>query len=522
MASLNIPAVPEGVYIGLGILLFNFVIWLFRNFREINNRSKLPPGPSPWPVLGNLHLLGSLPHRTLTNLAKKYGPVMFLRLGSVPTVVVSSSAMAKEFLKTQDLVFANRPNGATGKLLCYDRKDVGFAPYGEYWRQMKKLCTVELLTAKRSNSFQFVREEEVSAMICSIWKESERGSRCVDLRKSISSLTLNIACRMFASRTYSDHELSGGHGFKTMIDDMFAVAGAFDLGDFIPWLQRLDLQGIRRRMKKVHRLYDEFAENVIDEHMSSRRKVSAEKRDQGGPVKDFVDVLLDMAEGKTEGTGMKITRVHIKAIILDVLNAGTETSSTTIAWAMSELLKNPRSLSRAREELASVVGRDRSVKERDIASCEYLRCVVKETFRLHPPLPFLIPHESTEGCRVGGYYVPTKTRLIVNAWAIGRDGSVWEGPEEFKPERFIGKNIDVRGQDFELLPFGTGRRVCPGIWMGLSTVELGLAQLLHCFDWSVEGDVNMGEFFGLTVPRKFPLLARPKWRLTTEDIVDKS
>ena len=199
-----------------------------------------------------------------------------------------------------------------------------------------------------------------------------------------------------------------------------------------------------------------------------------------------------------------------------MLSAVTETSSTLLEWAMSQLLRNPGTLARAQEEIESVVGRDRIVKESDVAKLDYLRCVVKETFRLHPPLPLLIPHESMEGCHVDGYFIPAKTRLYVNVWAIGRDENVWKDAEQFQPERFVGSNKDVKGQDFDLLPFGTGRRGCPGISSGLSTVELALAQLLHCFDWTADGDVDLEEEFGLAIPRKNPLFARPSWRLTAD------
>ncbi|GLJ09021.1 hypothetical protein SUGI_0100100 [Cryptomeria japonica] len=510
MESLNC-SLNEAITIGLGFFIsfFFFVYKLRSNGRKL----KLPPGPRPWPVVGNLHLLGNLPHQALAALAKKYGPIFFLRLGSVPTVVVSSPAMAKEFLKTHDLAFANRPVCAHGKDVCYNHQDVAYGLYGKYWRHLRKLCTVELLTAKRNESFRFVREEEVSAMVASIWKESERGTKFVDMKKRLSNLSQNIICRMFASRTYSDDELNGGQGFKEMVNEVFSVAGAFCVGDFVPFLDWLDFQGIHRRMRAVHKLLDGFAEKVIDEHIDGR--VGKGNPNEEDRVQDMVDVLLDMAE--TEG--QIISRVHIKCIIIDMLSAGTETSSTLLEWAMSQLLRNPAMLARAQQEIESAVGRDRRVKENDVVKLDYLRCVVKETFRLHPPLPLLIPHESMEGCDVEGYFIPPKTRLFVNVWAMGRDENIWEDAQQFKPERFIGSNKDVKGQDFDLLPFGTGRRGCPGISSGLSTVELALAQLLHCFDWTVEGEVDLEEEFGLAIPRKYPLFACPSWRLTAECLI---
>lgn len=199
----------------------------------------------------------------------------------------------------------------------------------------------------------------------------------------------------------------------------------------------------------------------------------------------------------------------------DMLLAGVETSSATVEWAMTELLRNPKTMARAQHEIESEVGRDRIVRESDLVNFEYLRCVVKETLRLHPAGPLLVPHESTQGCNVGGYYIPPKTRLFVNIWGIGRDESVWEDALEFKPERFIGSSIDLKGQHFELLSFGTGRRGCPGMSMGLSAAYLFVAQLIHCFDWSVEGGLDRDEVFGLSLPRKFPIVALPSSRLTT-------
>ncbi|GLJ31798.1 hypothetical protein SUGI_0639630 [Cryptomeria japonica] len=491
------------------VIFFCLYFFLYK-LKSKGIKLKSPPGPRPWPLLGNLHLLGNHPHQSLSALAKIYGSIMFLRLGSVPTVVVSSPAMAKEFLKAHDLVFASRPNCAVGKYICYNHRDVAFVPYGAYWRQMRKLCTVELLTVKRIESFRFVREEEVSAMIRCIWQESGHGAQCVDVRKRLSSLTQNITCRMFASRTYSDNELSGGHGFKEMAEEMTTVSGAFFIGDFIPSLDWLDLQGFRRRMLAVHKIFDRFAEKVIDEHV--HRRLEKGEHNEEDRVKDIVDVMLDMAE--TEG--QTISRVDIKAMILDMLIAGMETSVTLVEWAVSELLRNPATLARVQQEMECAVGRNRRIEESDVKKLDYLRCVVKETFRLHPPLPLLIPHESMEGCSIEGYFIPPKTRVYVNVWAIGRDENVWKDAHQFKPERFIGSNKDVRGQDFDLLPFGGGRRGCPGITMGLSVSELALAQLLHCFDWTVEGEVDMTEGFGITVPIKNSLFACPKWRLATE------
>ncbi|XP_057865163.2 cytochrome P450 71AU50-like [Cryptomeria japonica] len=231
-------------------------------------------------------------------------------------------------------------------------------------------------------------------------------------------------------------------------------------------------------MQPINKVFDEFADKLIDEHIERRRVKKSEKP-------DIVDVMLNMAEiGSAE---IQVSWLHIKAIITDMLIAGVETSTTTLEWAMTELLRNPQAMSRAQEEIELKVGRDRIVRESDLVSLDYLRCLVKETLRLHAPAPLLMAHESTQGCNVGGYYIPPKTRFFVNVWAIGRDERVWEDPLEFKPERFIGSSIDVNGHHFELFSFGTGRRGCPGIYMGFSSVYLVVAQLIHCFHWNVRG-----------------------------------
>ena len=263
------------------------------------------------------------------------------------------------------------------------------------------------------------------------------------------------------------------------------------------------MQGLRRRMKKVHREFDSLAEEIIVEHIEM-------KKQNGQENNDFVDVLLDISE-----SGNLISRNDMKALLLDMLVAGTDTSAATLEWAMLEKLRNPGVMKRMHEELESMVGKDGPrVKPCELPSLDYLQCVVKETLRLHSTVPLLVPRESMEACTVAGYRIPAKTRLIVNAWAIGRDPAVWgDDALAFKPERFMagGRNrdIDVKGQNFELIPFGSGRRGCPGMALALEVVGLTLAQLFHCFDWrlecrdGVQQELNMTEAFGLTMAPRF-------------------
>jgi len=201
-----------------------------------------------------------------------------------------------------------------------------------------------------------------------------------------------------------------------------------------------------------------------------------------------------------------------------MIAGGTETAATVVEWGLSELLKNPETLERAMEELDRVVGRERWVQEKDISELDYLQWIVKETMRLHPVVPTLVPRLSTQPCRIAGYDIPANTRLFVNVWTIGRDGELWENPDEFRPERFKGSTVDVKGRDYELLPFGSGRRMCPGYNLGLKVVRISLANLIHGFQWKLPDgqnpkDLDMGETFGLTTPKTYPLVAMARPRL---------
>ncbi|PON66669.1 Cytochrome P450, E-class, group I [Trema orientale] len=245
---------------------------------------------------------------------------------------------------------------------------------------------------------------------------------------------------------------------------------------------------------------------------------------QGHREKDFVDVLLSLMNqpmNPQDEHVYVVDRTNIKAILLDMVVAAFDTSATSIEWTFSELLRNPKVMKKLQDELERVVGMDQMVEEKHLGKLHYLDMVVKESFRLHPVAPLLVPHESMADITIEGYHIPKKSRILVNTWAIGRDPSVWsENVGEFYPERFIGSNsiVDLRGHDFRLLPFGSGRRGCPGMQLGLVVVRFVLAQLVHCFSWELPSgieakDIDMTEKFGLSMARANHLLAKPSYRL---------
>ncbi|XP_048323200.2 dimethylnonatriene synthase [Ziziphus jujuba] len=484
------------------------LVLLSRRLRR--RKLKLPPGPKPWPIIGNLNLIGPLPHRSIHDLSQEYGPIMHLKFGSCPVVVGSSVEMAKVILKTHDVTFASRPKTAAGKYTTYNYSDITWSPYGSYWRQARKMCLMELFSAKRLDSYEYIRKEEMNALLKGLYKSSETP---VNLKDHLSTVSLNVISRMVLGKKYTDeteNSIVSPEEFKKMLDELFLLSGVLNIGDSIPWIDFLDLQGYIKRMKALSKKFDRFLEHVLDEHNERRKGV------KDYVAKDMVDVLLQLAEDPN--LEVKLERHGVKAFTQDLIAGGTESSAVTVEWAISELLKKPEIFDKATEELDRVIGRERWVEEKDIVNLPFVDAIAKETMRLHPVAPMLVPRFSREDIQIAGYDIPKDTRVLVNVWTIGRDPTLWDSPNEFCPDRFIGKAIDVKGHDFELLPFGSGRRMCPGYSLGLKVIQSSLANLLHGFTWKLppnmkKEDLNMEEIFGLSTPKKFPLVAVAEPRL---------
>jgi len=278
-------------------LLALAVTWSF--FVRVRNR-KLPPGPFSLPIIGNLHTLGELPHKTLAALSLKFGPLMSLRLGSSLTLVVSSPEIAKEFFKTHDLVLTSRPSFVAAKYLWYNSTDIGFAPYGPYWRQMRKLCVSHLLNSKCLEYFRFIREEEVFALIRTITNSDHP----VNVTKTVSTLVNCIMCRMAFSRKFSDEDSFGGRGIISVINESILLGSTFNIGDYIPFLAWMDLRGLKGRLKNMHNIIDILLEKIIDEHVI---------QNDPNATKDLLDVFL--AASADKDMEPQITRDNIKAVI---------------------------------------------------------------------------------------------------------------------------------------------------------------------------------------------------------------
>ncbi|CAJ1965416.1 unnamed protein product [Sphenostylis stenocarpa] len=488
--------------IAASILIYLVTLFSMRTVFKRHAR-KLPPGPRGWPVVGALPLMGSMPHVTLAKMAKKYGPVMYLKMGTNNMVVASTPAAARAFLKTLDLNFSNRPPNAGATHLAYDAQDMVFAHYGSRWKLLRKLSNLHMLGGKALDDWGKVRDEEMGYMLGSMYDCSKRGEAVV-VPEMLTYSMANMIGQVILSRRVFETKGSESNEFKDMVVELMTVAGYFNIGDFIPFLAKLDLQGIERGMKQLHKKFDSLLTKMIEEHVASKNKRKNKP--------DFLDVVMAYyAEEDTHGE--KLSLVNIKALLLNLFTAGTDTSSSIIEWSLAEMLYNPSIMKKAHEEMDQVIGRDRRLKESDIANLPYFQAICKETYRKHPSTPLNLPRISSEPCQVNGYYIPENTRLSVNIWAIGRDPEVWENPLEFRPERFLtekNKKIEPRGNDFELIPFGAGRRICAGTRMGIVLVHYILGTLVHSFDWKVPhevGELNMDESFGLALQKKVPLAA---------------
>uniref|UniRef100_J3LJ71 Cytochrome P450 n=1 Tax=Oryza brachyantha TaxID=4533 RepID=J3LJ71_ORYBR len=452
------------------------------HLRRARRRPPLPPGPRPLPIIGNMLMMDRLNHRGLAALAARYGGLLHLRLGRVHMVVVSSPEYAREVLQVQDGDFSNRPASIAIAYLTYDRADMAFSHYGHFWRQVRKLSAVRLFSRRRAQSWLAVRDESAK-LVRAIARSAGEGA--VDLGELIFAFTKDVIFRAaFGTR-------GGGSNdeLEVILQEFSKLFGAFNIGDFIPWLAWLDPHGINKRLRAARAALDGVIDRIIDEHVSN--SAGDEDSDMVDDMLAFLDEPAgrEQSGGELQGT-LRLTRDNIKAIIMD--------------------------------ELADVVGLGRGVEETDLDKLPFLKCVAMETLRLHPPIPLLL-HEAAADCVVGGYSVPRGSRVMVNVWSVGRDPGAWKDADAFRPARFMpggdAAGLDLKGGCFELLPFGSGRRACPAIVLGMYELELVVARLVHAFEWALPDGVqpeelDMVDGFGLTAPRAARLRAVPTSRLT--------
>ncbi|XP_022034064.1 cytochrome P450 81Q32-like [Helianthus annuus] len=474
--------------------------------------SNLPPTIFPTlPIIGHLYLLKVPLYRTFARISAKHGPIILLRFGSRCVLLVSSHFIAEECFTKNDIVFANRPNLVFGKILGDNFTSLVWAPYGDHWRNLRRIASTEILSTQRLNEFQDIRADEGLLLIRKLLSNSSP----VNMKSAFYELTLNIMMRMISGKRYFGGDIveveEEGRRFRKILDEAFSLAGASNLGDYLPILSWFGVKGLEKKLLLLREKKDVFFQGLIEQ----LREKHVNEKNNKKKKKTMIEVLLSLQESDPE----YYTDKMIRSFVLIILSAGTETSLGTMEWALSLLLNNPHVLKKAQNEIDIHVGNNRLIKESDISDLPYLRCILNETLRLYPAAPLLTPRSSSKDCVVGGYHIPSGTMLLVNQWAIHHDPNLWTDPERFIPERFEG--LEGWRDGFKLMPFGSGRRNCPGEGLALRVVGLTLGLLIQCFDWErmSEDMVDMTEAPGLTMPKLKPLVAKCRPRVLMQNLL---
>nr|UAK14953.1 cytochrome P450 81K10 [Iberis amara] len=481
------------IFFSLAVTLF-FIISKFLYSRNPN----LPPSPSPIPIIGHLHLISKNPlPQALHLLSSIYGPILFLKFGCRSVLILSSPDSIDECFTNHDTTLANRPKTITSDHFSYGYKNFGFAPYGDLWRTLRRLSTLEVFSSVSLQKNSFIRNEEVSTL-CSILFKLSSHSNKVDLKHHFTLLTAHVMLRLVSgSRGGDDSDPELEKKFLDEFKSRFFSSMSMNVCDYFPVLRWIGYKGLEKRVVEMQRLRDEYLQRLIDE---------VRMKNVDSSTGSIVEKFLSLQETEPEFYSDDV----IKGIIVLMFNAGTDTSPVVMEWAMSILLNHPDKLEKLREEIKSNVKNKGIIQDSDLSSLPYLRCVIYETLRLYPAAPLLLPHYSSKRFKLGDYEIPENTMLLVNAWAVHRDSKLWEESDVFKPERFEGFVGDRDG--FRFLPFGVGRRACPGAGFGMRTVALAVGALVQCFEWEKveEGDIDMRPVFGVAMAKAEPLVALPK------------
>lgn len=500
------------------VLLYN--IWRVKKPSNKFKKGMKPPEPSyALPLIGHLHLLGNqIPlARIFASFSDKYGPIFQIHFGAYPALIISNKEAIKECFTTNDKILASRPKSSHGIHLGYNYAGFGFAPYGPYWTKLRKLTMLELLSSRRLESLRHVYESEIDTLIKDLSLYVKVGKVKVVISEWLERLTFNIMTKMICGKRYFEYlkdvdDVEAHGNIVKLIKEFMHISGEFVPKDLIPILGWFGFEGkVLKSMKRIARDLDAVVGSWVEEHDVEIESKSNEKY-------DFIDVMLSVIEDDPTSGHNRDT--IIKANVMNLMLAGSDTTSTTMTWILAILMNNMNALKHAQEEIDHHIGRDRRVESSDIKNLVYLQAIVKETLRLYPPGPLLVPHEVTEDCYIQDYYVPKGTRVFANVWKLHRDPSIWLEPEKFLPERFINENgeIDHESHHFEYLPFGLGRRACPGSLFATQVILITLARLLHGFDLEVPMDevVDMREGLGITLPKLTPLQVVLTPRLSCE------
>ncbi|XVF10770.1 hypothetical protein REPUB_Repub07fG0211600 [Reevesia pubescens] len=506
------------------IAILAISLWHVWNNRKLRKPiAPLPPGPRGLPIVGYLPFLGSDNlHLGFTELAGVYGPIFKLWLGNRPFVVISSPSLAKEVVRDHDITFAERDSPIAAQICTYGCKDIAFDSYSSpSWKNKRKVLASEMLSNASLNACYGLRREQVMKTIGDLYKNV---GKPIDLGELSLLTAINAVMSMVWGGKFRQEKLGATieGDFKEISSELLVLLGKPNISDIFPVLARFDIQGIGRRIRKISQLFDEFLESVIKLRMNvatAKEKVDGKSEQKS----DFLQLLLDR-KGNDDSSS-SITMNEIKGMLMNIVVAGPDTTSIMVEWTMAELIQHPEIMEKVKKELADVVGLNSIVEEVHLPNLRYLNAVIKETFRLNPPLSLLVPCCSGQSTTVGGYTIPKGSKVFLNIWSIQRDPNIWDNPSEFKPERFLNDpdKFDYLGNDFRYMPFGSGRRKCPGLPLGEKMLSFMLASLLHCFEWKLPQGTehDMSNKFGIVMKKKKPLVLIPTPRLPNLELYIK-
>ncbi|KAK6790744.1 hypothetical protein RDI58_009825 [Solanum bulbocastanum] len=509
------------------LLTLAFTIYFFLSTKK-SSKPPLPPEiAGGWPVIGHLFYFDNDGDdrplaRKLSDLADEYGPVFTFRFGLPRVLVISSYDAVKDCFSKNDAVFANRPACRYGEYLGYNNAVLFLANYGPYWRNIRKLVIQEVLSNTRLEKLKQIKLCKIRNNIKNLHSriQTTEEKSVTNLTDWLEELTFGLIVQMIAGKNYE----AGGDGsgemerFKEAFRKFLVLSMEFVLWDAfpIPLFKWIDFQGHVKLMKKTFKDIDSIFQRWLDEHVKTR-ETSLMEVNGGGNERDFIDVMLSKMSNEHLHKGYSRDTV-IKATIFSLVLDAADTVSLHINWGMTLLINNQHVLKKAQEEIDMKIGKDRWIDDNDIKNLVYLQAIVKEVLRLYPPGPLLVPHENTEDCVVSGYHIPKGTRLYTNVMKLQRDPKIWSNPDQFNPDRFLTTDIDFRGQDYEFIPFGSGRRSCPGMTYALQVEYLTIGHLIQGFDYKIPSDepLDMKEGPGMTMRKVNPIEVIITPRLTLD------
>lgn len=438
---------------------------------------KLPPGPLPVPVFGNWLQVGDdLNHRNLTELAKRFGDILLLRMGQRNLVVVSSPELAKEVLHTQGVEFGSRTRNVVFDIFTGKGQDMVFTVYGEHWRKMRRIMTVPFFTNKVVQQYRYGWEAEAGAVVEDVKKNPESATTGIVLRRRLQLMMYNNMYRIMFDRRFESEDDPVFNKLRALNGERSRLAQSFEYnyGDFIPILRPF-LRGYLKICREVkERRLQLFKDYFVDE----RKKLASTKPTSNNELKCAIDHILD-AQQKGE-----INEDNVLYIVENINVAAIETTLWSIEWAIAELVNHPQIQNKLREELDTVLGKGHQITEPDTHKLPYLQAVIKETLRLRMAIPLLVPHMNLHNAKLNNYDIPAESKILVNAWWLANNPAHWKNPEEFRPERFFEEEskVEANGNDFRYLPFGVGRRSCPGIILALPILGITIGRLVQNFE----------------------------------------